>query len=169
MKVKKLTETVNTNQKGNQSMTNLNDNNSIPFKTRYSIKLRKGIVNNEPSKTKQSFQEESDMNNILKKYAATGSFPQNIKDNPRYGDFSSIQDYQSSINIVLNAQEQFAGLPSLARERFNNDPAQFLDFMSKPENIAEMEKLGLSNPKIISEPINSDPIKPNPTDPKPKA
>lgn len=153
MKPKNHTE--NAKQKnGELTMTNLNDNHTIPFKTRFSTKLRKGIINSEPSKTKQSFQEESDMNNILKKYAATGSLPTNLRENPRYGDFSTINDYQTSINIVLNAQEQFAGLPALARERFNNDPAQFLDFMSKSENIDEMAKLGLTIPKSIQdEPI----------------
>ena len=157
MNPKKLTKTANTKQNGELTMTNLNDNHQLPFKTRFQTKLRKGIVNNEPSKTKQAFKDESDINNVLKKYAATGSLPLNLKDNPRYGDFSTFQDYQSSIQIVMDAQAQFAGLPSLARERFNNDPGIFLDFMSNPQNSKEFEKLGLSNPKIISEPTNNEP------------
>jgi len=148
MKLKKPTETVNIKQKGNQSMTNLNDNNSIPFKTRHSIRLRKGIVNNEPSKTKQSFAEESDINNVLKRYAATGSLPTNIKENPQYGDYSTVSDYQTSLNIIQKAQDQFYGLPSSLRDRLQNDPQQFLDFVADPKNSEELIHYGLKNKPI---------------------
>jgi len=157
MKQKKAIE--NTNNKGELTMTISNDNHTIPFKSRYSVKLRKGIVNNEPSKTKQSFQEESDINNILKKYAATGSLPTNIKENPQYGDYSSVPVYQEALNTVLKAEQQFQGLPSSLRDRLQNDPNQFLAYVANPENSEELLKLGLVKPKIIKEDIPNNQAK----------
>ncbi|QXP08036.1 MAG: internal scaffolding protein [Arizlama microvirus] len=126
------------------------------FKTRFSVKLRKGIVNNEPSKTKQAFKDESDMNNILKKYAATGALPLNIKENPVYGDYSSVPDYQTALNTIQKAEQQFLGLPSELRDRLQNDPSLFLDYVNDPKNSDELIKYGLKEQPIISEPINNE-------------
>jgi len=128
------------------------------FKTRFSVKLRKGIVNNEPSKTKQAFKDESDINNILKKYAATGALPLNIKENPVYGDYSNVPDYQTALNTIQKAEQQFQGLPSELRDRLQNDPSLFLDFVNNPKNSDELIKYGLKKEPIISEPTNNEAI-----------
>ena len=66
------------------------------------------------SRTKQSFKDECDINNILKKYNKTGQLPAMIKADPKYGDFSNSASYQESLNLVLLAQEQFSNLPCLS-------------------------------------------------------
>ncbi|QXP07986.1 MAG: internal scaffolding protein [Arizlama microvirus] len=128
------------------------------FATRFSTKLRKGLKNLEPSKTKQSFADECDINNVLKRYASTGQLPSIAKSNPRYGDFSSPSDYQNSLNTVLYANEQFSSLPSSVRSKFQNDPIEFLQFAQNPENGAELVKLGLAEHKLA--PDNKQPQKP---------
>lgn len=128
----------------------------IKFQTRYSTKLRKGIKNTEPSRTKQSFSSECDVNNILKKYTQTGILPNMMSSSPSYGDFSNPVDYQQSMNTVLNAQAQFASLPSIVRTRFANDPALFLDFASNPKNSEELIKLGLACAKPTSSVSNGN-------------
>lgn len=100
----------------------------------------------EQSRTKQSFRDECDINNILKKYQTTGILPDLIKTNPQYGDFSSVETYQESMNVVLHANEQFESLSSHIRDRFNNDPTKFLEFATNPQNGKEMVKLGLAQP-----------------------
>ena len=99
------------------------------------------------SMTKQSMKKDCDINNILKKYEATGKLPDMIKKDARYGDFSNVNDYQTSMNIVIKAKEQFDNLPSSVRHRFNNDPAQFLEFANNPENNDQLKKMGLLNEK----------------------
>lgn len=100
-----------------------------------------------PGRTKQSFKDECDINNIMKKFATKGILPEMIKRNPVYGDFSEPLDYQESCNLVLRADEQFQALPARVRERFQNSPAKFLEFAASPENALEMARMGLLTPE----------------------
>lgn len=104
--------------------------------------------------TKQSFSDECDINNILRRYEKTGQLPDRIKENPRYGDFSQPFDYQESLNIVIHAQEQFSLLSARVRERFNNDPQKFLEFTADPENLPEMVELGLAEKRQTNQTNN---------------
>lgn len=114
------------------------------FKTSYSRIKTQGIKFLKSSKTIQSAKDECDINVILKKYAKTGVLPDMIKSNPQYGDFSNLESYQSSMEIVLKAQEQFQSLSAKIRQRFNNDAGEFLEFATNPSNATEMIKLGLA-------------------------
>ena len=49
-------------------------------------------------------------------------------------------------------QDDFMELPAQLRSRFNNDPAELIDFLGKEENREEATKLGLVAAKPISEP-----------------
>jgi len=94
-------------------------------------------------RTKQSFKDECDVNNIMAKYRKTGVLPSLIRANPVYGDFANPVDFQEAHNLIILANEQFAALPALARERFNNDPAKFLEFCTNKANKEEMGRMGL--------------------------
>lgn len=98
----------------------------------------------DPGHTKQSFREETDINAIVERANRTGQLPQMIASDPMYGDFSSVPDYQTALNLVVKAEEQFMGLSAHVRDRFYNDPARFLEFMGDPNNAAEIVKLGLA-------------------------
>lgn len=98
-----------------------------------------------PSLTKQSFKEECDVNNILKKFAKTGLIEHVNRFSGDYGNYTSVQDYQTSLNQIMSANEMFESLPSKVRARFGNNPAEFLDFVGNPENIQEMISLGLAS------------------------
>lgn len=97
-----------------------------------------------PSMTKQSFREECDINNILKRYQKTGVIEHVKHYNGQYGDFTGINDYHSACNRVLAAEEAFSTLPSSLRSRFRNDPGEFLSFVNDPKNLDEMVSLGLA-------------------------
>lgn len=108
----------------------------------------------DPGLTKQNMKDECDINVITKRYERTGSLPDLIAKDPRYGDFSDVPSFQDSLHIVAHANEQFAALDAPVRRRFNNDPAEFLAFATNPVNLDEMVKLGLATKKVV------DPIPP---------
>lgn len=93
--------------------------------------------------TKQSFKDECDVNNILAKYQKTGLLTHYSNANPRFGDFSSVPDYRSSLDLVRKAQEYFMELPAALRGRFKNDPAVLLEFVADSRNKQEAIELGL--------------------------
>jgi phage internal scaffolding protein len=114
-------------------------------------KLKVGLECKDESRTLQSHKELADVNNILKKYSQ--GLPINIKNNPIYDDFSSMPELQEAYSIVQKAEDQFMGLPSSVRKKFNNNPEEFLSFVADPKNTEEMQKLGLANKKeVVTQP-----------------
>lgn len=101
-----------------------------------------GVVMRSRGVTKQSFRDECDINNIMKKFEKGQMVNHVNKHRGSYGDFDVV-DYQSAMNTIISAQESFASLPAKVRARFNNDPAGFLEFVGNPDNRDEMVKLGL--------------------------
>lgn len=99
-------------------------------------------IDESPSRTRQEFKDECDINFILRNYQRTGALNHFAKFGPQYGDFSSI-DFHESMNVVASANTMFAELPSKVRRRFGNDPGAFLEFVQDPGNSEEMRKLGL--------------------------
>jgi len=98
-----------------------------------------------PSMTKQEFVDQCDINNILKQFKMTGMVT-HISAKAAQGEYLDLPDdvdFQTSLNIVHQAEAAFATLPSKIRTRFENDPAQFLAFMADPKNMAEASQLGL--------------------------
>jgi phage internal scaffolding protein len=111
--------------------------------TQKSVKLD---FTGEKSRTKQSHAKECDINNIMAKFQKTGVLQHTSKYQGQYGNITSI-DFKEAMDIVVNGQNMFDELPSSIRNRFANDPAQFMDFMQNPENdpeiTAEAVRLGL--------------------------
>jgi len=97
--------------------------------------------------TQQHFKDECDINNILRQFNITGLLPENPL-SPRYGDFTGISDYQTALNQVIAAEDEFMRLPADLRARFDNDPAQLIQFLENSDNKDEAIKLGLVNPSV---------------------
>lgn len=113
------------------------------------LECEKDKDGNPLSRTKQSFKDESDINNIMRRYAKTGQLPDLIRRDPQYGDFSEATEYQEALNLVIRAQAQFEALDARVRDRFGNDPARFLEFVQNGENAEEMVKLGLMDSNAV--------------------
>lgn len=103
-----------------------------------------------PSRTKQSFEEESNINNIVARYKKIGGNPDDLLTpafspltSAQFADVSAASDYHTALNTVYAAQEQFESLPATVRERFKNDPGNFASFMADEKNLDEAIKLGL--------------------------
>ncbi len=108
---------------------------------RYKVQIDCG-----PTMTKQSFQQECDVNFIMNKWKRTGEIPAAMVGTlpPSYGDFSNPTDYMTALNQVIEAKEAFAHLPAFLRDRFANQPVNLLAFLANPDNQEEAVKLGLA-------------------------
>ncbi len=102
----------------------------------------------EGNRTEQSHKKACDVNQIMKRYIKTGVID-HVKENaPRYMDVPAI-DYTEAMAMVASADSMFEELPAQARRHFNNDPAQFLEYVQSPDAIPELlHELGLTNPNI---------------------
>jgi len=97
--------------------------------------------------TQSQYEDETNVNKIMKRYHADGAELQLSRNPGQYADLTSIKDYQGSLQTIINAQNAFNSLPSTTRNRFQNDPQQLLNFMSDENNYEEALKLNLTNPK----------------------
>lgn len=101
-----------------------------------------------PSRTKQSFKDECDINKIMKRFKKVMGAEYLNRFNGytggQFGDFSNVTDYRTAIEQVSQARGVFEALPAKVRARFQNDAAEFLDFCHNPANVDEMVSLGLA-------------------------
>lgn len=93
---------------------------------------------------KQSHKAECDINNILRNYDRTGLITHVNRSTAEYGDYSEVNEFQDSLNMVISATDSFMELPSEIRKKFGNDPGNFFEFATDPKNAAEMVELGLA-------------------------
>lgn len=114
-----------------------------------------GVENKLPSKTVQSDLPQSDINFIVKQFGLTHSLPYG-RSVPVYADYSDApNDYHAAMNFLRDSDQAFLTLDADIRSRFNNNPGEFLDFVSNPDNREEAASLGLV-PKA-PEPVNPPP------------
>lgn len=116
-----------------------------------------GEITQPPSRTKQEFARECDINNIIKHFSVSGMLSHvNAKAaSGAYLDLPDAFDFQESLNIINQAEAAFMSLPAKLRDRFGNDPLRFLEFTHDPENLEEMRKLGLANQLPLEPPLTS--------------
>lgn len=98
------------------------------------------------SLTKQAHKAECDINLILKQYQKTGQITHISKQTPTYSDLPDHSDYQSSLSILREAENAFATLPSQVRDKFDNDPANFLAAFNDASQIPYLREMGLLKP-----------------------
>ena len=96
------------------------------------------------TKTKQSEKDDCDINLIMAKYIKTGVLDHVREHAPEYG-FATSETFQQSMEIVAKANSMFEDLPSKIRNKFENNPAKFLDFVQDESNLEEMAEMGLAN------------------------
>lgn len=102
-------------------------------------------------RTKQSFKDECDINQILARFKRTRTFDFVNTMQPRYGDCTGLE-FRQAMETVAGAKSMFHAMPAHLRARFNNDPAEFLDFVNDERNRDEARELGLLRPEEVSAP-----------------
>lgn len=119
---------------------------SIKIKKPYDVHRRHKQHVGEHSRTQQNLRQETDINYIMAKYQKTGLLTHVNTHAGQYGDFSVVPDYKTGMDQIRAADEMFMSLPAKIRDRFKNDPGEFIDFATNPENLQEMRELGLAPP-----------------------
>ena len=108
-----------------------------------------GLRCDDPSLTQQQFKEEADINTIVDRFLRSGVLPTPAT-MPQYVDYEGVFDFQSAMNVVKQADENFMRLDAKVRARFNNSPQEFLEFFADPANTDEAVRLGLAIPQQTS-------------------
>lgn len=113
------------------------------------------------SMTQQSFKDQCDINNIMKRFEATGLADHVKQHGGTYDDYTGLPlDYHAAMNSVVEAQQMFETLPAKVRKRFGNDPGDFLNFVDTADDAA-MREIGLLPPEVVvSDPPPADPAPP---------
>ncbi len=98
-----------------------------------------------PSRTRQEFKNECDINYLMERFARTGVLvdPSMIgKREAAFGDFSGVGDFTECQNRLVAAREAFDTLDAKIRDRFDNDPGRVVEFLSDESNREEAIVLG---------------------------
>lgn len=101
------------------------------------------------SMTVQAPADETDINKIVAKIIK-GHTVMASNGEPFYGDVSELGGLQEAIIKVQEADELFMQYPAEVREKFENDPVNFIEFLDNPENYAEAKKLGLVKDRPVA-------------------
>lgn len=121
-----------------------------------------------PSMTKQEFQAECDINNVVKQFKPhhmAQMLAANLQSGA-YTDLPDSYDYQDALHLVKDAEARFLTVPAKVREKFGQDPMNFLAFLQDPKNLDEARALGLAKPAPkAAEPLEVKVVNPEP--PKP--
>ena len=121
------------------------------------------------SKTQQEFKDECDINMIIDKFGPDLSSGANRQ--PTFGDFTAVDDFQSAMELVADAQYQFDTLPAALRKRFDNDPNAFIEWFDQASP-DELKEAGLINEPLVVAPAPAEPgatpapVPPEPTPPQ---
>lgn len=108
--------------------------------------------------TEQHHAAELDIQRIVDMGRANGGIiPQHLlRQEGAYGDFTNVPDFQTAQKFVIEAQEAFDSLPAKLRDRFHNNPAEFMDFVSNNENAEEAKRLGILVPEPVVKPTSEE-------------
>lgn len=124
------------------------------------------FFSDDPGRTEQAHENDTNINKIMAKYVKTGEFPHTARGPGQYGDFASHADFHAAQNQILDARAQFMSIPAEIRREFDNDPGAFLDFINNPDNDEQAREMGLLEPKPPEPPSAAPPAPAVPAAPK---
>jgi hypothetical protein len=122
--------------------------------------------------TEQSHADEANINKIIARHGMDMIQRVAAMTTPEYlMDDIPTNDFQEAMLIVTKAQQTFEQLPSDTRKKFNNSPAEFIDYIQNPENEESLVTMGLAQRKpepdqpiqvIVTNPVTEPEQKPTP-------
>jgi len=155
------------------SATPTNKPNNVTIKKREDGSLRVSIscqVGPGESPTEQSHKAECDIKNIVRRYQKAGTPLPEVHASQFTGeDLVPAPTFLEAQLVLSRGRSAFAALPAKIRDRFRNDPAQFLDFIQDPRNGEEAVKLGLATLRVEKPVDNTVPDLKAPHKKEPKA
>lgn len=102
---------------------------------------RRPVLECGPGRTKQSFKDECDIQNILSRYHKTGMVSHLAAGVPRFVDVSEVGSYREAMERMLAAKDYFMKLPAKVRAEFNHDPAEYVELLSSEGAQERLEEL----------------------------
>jgi len=100
-----------------------------------------GTVNNEPSMVQPEHAAETEINNVMARYARTGQIP--LRDVAGvYADLSVDFDFAAAQDVILEANRRFLTLPFEVRDEFRT-PQGFLEAFNSKSGLARLEAVGV--------------------------
>lgn len=108
-----------------------------------------GVDTGRESLVQQHFQDEVDINTIVRRFGVSGQLPLGPNGPAVYGDFSGITDYDSALDTISRANDAFMALPADVRLRFKNDPAELIRYA---QSVTEEEFTAALQPPVVEEP-----------------
>ncbi|WNK14797.1 MAG: internal scaffolding protein [Microvirus sp.] len=123
------------------------------FRHRYGLYPRLQVTFTGPGRTKQSFKDECDINNLMAKYLKTGHMEHVNQALPRF-ECVSEHDFQSAQNLIADAKSMFENIPSAVRARFENNAGKLLDWVHDPKNVEEAASLGFLDLERVPEALH---------------
>lgn len=119
----------------------------------------------DPGLTEQSHKKSCDIHVILRNAERTGVMDHVSRFKGTYMDMPSGVDFHEAQNILASATQMFESVPAEIRKRFNNDPAEYLDFMQDENNRDKMVALGLDTSHLPPPPPPEAPAPASPETP----
>lgn len=101
----------------------------------------------------QHYEDDTDINRIMKKHLSDRNQIREGGKRGQFLDLTTMPDYTEGLLQIKKADEAFASLPSSERERFQNDPAKFLDYLADKKNVEEHYEKGY---RVRPQPLNDD-------------
>lgn len=114
------------------------------FRTAYDGVQVPGRIIKGPSLTQQHQADDADINKILERWFRTGVMDHVNKREQIFADATLVPDYATAQLHIGIVNDHFASLPAKDRLFFNNDPGQYIDFVSDPANAEALVKMGLA-------------------------
>lgn len=116
------------------------------FFTKYNTPKIPGFSSEMESKVQEQFADACQTDTIIRKYNTMGINPFIATGSSQYLDTTQIPDFFVAQNAQVKVKEFFEGLPADIRLEFNNDPMQFAEVVSDPQNADYLREIGVLEP-----------------------
>lgn len=116
------------------------------FFTKYTPPKVPGFSSDQPSKVQEQFADACQTDTIIRRYNMMGVNPFIAAGGSQYLDTTQIPEFFVAQNAQVKVKEYFEGLPADIRLEFNNDPMQFAEVVSDPQNADYLREIGVLAP-----------------------
>ena len=116
------------------------------FFTKYTPPKVPGFSSEMESKVQEQFADACQTDTIIRKYNMMGVNPFIASGGSQYLDTTEIPSFVVAQNAQVKVKEYFEGLPSDIRLEFNNDPMQFAEAVTDPQNEDYLREIGVLAP-----------------------
>lgn len=116
------------------------------FFTKYNPPKVSGFSSEMESKVQEQFADACQTDTIIRKYNMMGVNPFIASGGSQYLDTTQIPSFVAAQNAQVKVKEYFEGLPSDIRLEFNNDPMEFAEVVSDPQNADYLREIGVLEP-----------------------